>query len=93
MSEAEGRDVMEEVVVSGDGETRGGEGGWMEGGREDGGGKGELHDKRKIQTGQSFLFANRAPDKDSACSGADRGAISLPYSLTPFLLPHHSPGS
>lgn len=69
--------------------------GWREG--EEGGRtgeerKGELDDKRKIQTGQSFLFANRAPDKDSACSGADRGAISLPYSLTPFL-PHHSPGS
>lgn len=74
-------------VVSGDGETNGGEGGWMEGGREEGeveeGGRGGLDDKRKIQTGQSFLFANRAPDKDSACSGADRGAISLPYSLSP----------
>lgn len=52
----------------------------MDGGREE---EGRLDDKRKIQTGQSFLFANRAPDKDSACSGADRGAISLPYSLPP----------
>lgn len=42
-----------------------------------------LDDKRKIQTGQSFLFTNRAPDKDSACSGADRGTISLPPSLAP----------
>lgn len=55
--------------------------GWREGGRE--GRNGGLDDKRKIQTGQSFLFANRAPDKDSACSGADRGAISLPYSPPP----------
>lgn len=71
-------------VVGVDGETRG-EGGWMEGmgGRKVSGGGG-LNDKRKIQTGQSFLFANRAPDKDSACSGADRGAISLPDS--PLLL-------
>lgn len=60
----------------------------MDGGREEGGvEEGGLDDKRKIQTGQSFLFANRAPDKDSACSGADRGAISLPYSLSP----PHSP--
>lgn len=51
----------------------------MDGGREPRR-KGRLDDKRKIQTGQSFLFANRAPDKDSACSGADRGAISLPFS-------------
>lgn len=54
---------------------------WGEGSRYEEGG---LNDKRKIQTGQSFLFANRAPDKDSACSGADRGAISLPDS--PLLL-------
>lgn len=56
---------------------------WRErGGREEGEvEEGGFDDKRKIQTGQSFLFANRAPDKDSACSGADRGAISLPYSL------------
>lgn len=65
--------------------------GWREGGRgggeeEEEEGGGGLDDKRKIQTGQSFLFANRAPDKDSACSGADRGAISLPYSLTQPLL-------
>lgn len=52
-------------------------------GRREGGG---ADDKRKIQTGQSFPFANRAPDKDSACSGADRGAISLPYSPPPPLL-------
>lgn len=88
----------EEGGTSGDGETIGREGGWMEGGRKGrwrgggGGGRGRgggLDDKRKIQTGQSFLFANRAPDKDSACSGADRGAISLPYSLTqpPLLTP------
>lgn len=84
----------EEGGTSGDGETIGREGGWMEGGRKGrwrggGGGRGRgggLDDKRKIQTGQSFLFANRAPDKDSACSGADRGAISLPYSLTQPLL-------
>lgn len=88
MEKKEGRGA-----VSGDGETRGGEGGWMEGGREGGEReKGEveeggLDDKRKIQTGQSFLFANRAPDKDSACSRADRGAISLPYSLSPLLPP------
>lgn len=75
-------------VVRGDGETRGGEGGWMEGrgreGRKRRWRRRGLDDKRKIQTGQSFLFANRAPDKDSACSGADRAAISLPYS--PLLL-------
>lgn len=64
-------------------------GGVVGGGRGDGGmgDEGGLDDKRKIQTGQSFLFANRAPDKDSACSGADRGAISLPDS------PHHSSSS
>lgn len=80
-------------VVSGDGETREGEGGWMEEGVRGGmgwRGEGGLDDKRKIQTGQSFLFANRAPDKDSACSGADRGAISLPYSLSPLLPPSSS---
>lgn len=58
--------------------------GWREG-RGEGG---VDDDKRKIQTGQSFLFANRAPDKDSACSGADRGAISLPYSPLPLTPPH-----
>lgn len=68
--------------------------GWREGGEVEEVEEGGLDDKRKIQTGQSFLFANRAPDKDSACSGADRGAISLPYSLPPssILLPH-SPSS
>lgn len=70
--------------------------GWREGGKE--GRKRRwrrrrgLDDKRKIQTGQSFLFANRAPDKDSACSGADRGAISLPYSpLLSSIRPPRSP--
>lgn len=73
------------------------EGGWKQEGEVEEGG---LDDKRKIQTGQSFLFANRAPDKDSACSGADRGAISLPYSFSSLLPPPssaiplpHSPSS
>lgn len=66
---------------------RGREGGREEWEVEEGG----LDDKRKIQTGQSFLFANRAPDKDSACSGADRGAISLPYSLSHLLRPPPPP--
>lgn len=70
-------------------ERPGGEGGWMERGRR----RGRLDDKRKIQTGQSFLFANRAPDKDSACSGADRGAISLPYAPLPHPPPFLHPSA
>lgn len=62
--EVEDRIHRATAVVSGDGETGGGQGGWMKGGGGRGGGGG-LDDKRKIQTGQSFLFANRAGDKDS----------------------------
>lgn len=48
---------------------------------------GGCDDKRKIQTGQSFPFANRAPDKGSVCSSTDRRAISLllPFSPSPCL--------
>lgn len=48
---------------------------------------GGCDDKRKIQTGQSFPFANRAPDKGSVCSSTDRRAISLllPFSRSPTL--------
>lgn len=45
-------------------------------------GGGGLDDKGKIQTGQSFPFANRAPDKDSACSSTDRRAISRSFPLS-----------
>lgn len=43
-------------------------------------------DKGKIQTGQSFPFANRAPDKGSACSSTDRRPISLLLPLLYFSL-------
>jgi len=43
-------------------------------------------DKGKIQTGQSFPFANRAPDKGSACSSTDRKRISLLVPLLYFSL-------
>ncbi len=54
--------------LSGDGETSGGMWGGVRGGHDD---------KGKIQTGQSFPFANRTPDIGSACSSTDRKPISL----------------
>lgn len=65
-----------ELACEGGGVCSDGETGVVGGG--EGGG---CDDKRKIQTGQSFPFANRAPDKGSVCSSTDRRAISL---LLPF---------